>query len=221
MEKKIKTNINNKNILLLLVIALVILLTFSYIIYMAAKVGIEGGGSSNVVGGPTEIKNNISGNFKDCSLLSGSCLDAGCDKYFLCSDKKYKKCEIYDCGKDYGIGTIDMGGKMAISREVKFNEANVLKMIEKCQGTVDVIKNTCNGGSREMEVKVLTNGQCGISGFLAIGKKQGETGEEKVMSGKFSAAGENSYKVTFDVCEDISEIIAIGDGGVSIKKELK
>jgi len=221
VNKKTKTNINKKNIPLTLIIVFVILSLFLYIALMMIKFyGVNDEGRDENVDNAKKEGNGISENFKDCGILFDNCSDVvNCDKYFLCDDKKYKTCEIYDCGKDYGIGTIDKDGKLAISREIKYDEERVIKMIEKCQGKIDVAKNACNGKSREMEVKVLTNGQCEITGFLAVDEGLDENGEQRVGSGKFSIVGENSFKITFDSCEKISEIIAIGNGGVSIKKE--
>lgn len=221
VNKKIKTNINKKNTPLLLIVIFAILSLFLFIAIMIVKLngGNDGRGNGNN-GNAAEKRDKIAENFPDCGILSDDCLDINCDKYFLCNDKEYKACEIYDCGKDYGVGTIDADGKLSISREIKYDEERVRKIIDKCKGGIDVLKNQCIGKNREMEVKVSTNGQCEITGFLAIDKKQSETEEDKVNSGKFSIIGENSYKITFDACENISEIIAIGDSGVSIKKEL-
>ncbi|MFZ2970396.1 MAG: hypothetical protein WA063_04575 [Minisyncoccia bacterium] len=222
VNKKIKTNNNKKNATLILIIIVVA----SLFLYIAIMTGLNersnsgNNGNMDNTGNTEEKRDKITEYFPDCGILSDDCLDVNCDKYFLCNDKEYKTCKIYDCGKDYGIGTIDADGKLSTSRKIKYDEEGVRKMIEKCKGDIDVLKNECIGENREMEVQVSTNGQCEITGFLAIGKKQSENEENKVNSGKFSIIAENSYKVTFDTCENMSEIIAIGNGGVSIKKEL-
>jgi len=155
--------------------------------------------------------------FPECDLLNNECLDTNCDKYFLCSDKKYSICEVYDCGEEFGIGTKDKDGKTNTQRKVKDNKKKIIEVKSRCGGTVEIIKSDCIDEKLEMAVKVVTSGDCAIEGFL-VGYKSGES-EEKIdfKPAKFSSLGGGLYSVSISTCGDVAEIIAIGESGVSIK----
>lgn len=152
--------------------------------------------------------------FPECGLLSDKCLDADCDQYFLCSGKEYSRCEIYDCGEEFGIGTEDKNGKFDIFKKAKYNKEKIIEIKSRCDGTVEIIESDCVDGKLEIAAKVVTSGDCAIEGFL-VGYKSGEKINFKPAG--FFSLGDGLYSVSVGSCGDVAEIIAIGENGVSIK----
>ncbi|MDF1498384.1 MAG: hypothetical protein P1P85_03485 [Patescibacteria group bacterium] len=169
-------------------------------------------------------KNNVQENyfskyFPGCDLLEGNCVSSDCDKYFLCNDKKYSVCEIYDCRGDFGVGTIDADGKTAISKKNKAVRDEIKKIIEKCQGSFEVLSSDCVNNKLKMRVQVSTEGDCEVLGFLAIYGNDGNQDEQQVKSAIFLDLKNNTYAVSFDTCKDIISLIATGESGVGIKQK--
>lgn len=155
--------------------------------------------------------------FPGCGLINNSCLSSKCDQYFLCNDKKYLVCEIYDCGENFGIGTKDENGKMNIEKRIKQDREKIMKMVSKCKGKIEIIDNACESGKLKIQAKVTTAGDCKIEAFMAAyGGGQAES--KSFMSAEFSDLGNNLYAVEIGRCDNILEVIAVGEGGVSIKK---
>ena len=153
--------------------------------------------------------------FPGCELITENCLDSSCRYYFLCNDKKYAKCEIYDCGEDFGVGTMDEKGKISAGKKIKQDREKIKKAINKCRGSVEILSSECAEENLRIKVKVSTAGDCGIKGFIA-----GYGGEEKKLfksAADFSVMEDNSYLVVLNGCEEITKLIAVGEGGVSIK----
>lgn len=158
-----------------------------------------------------EDKALFAADFPGCSLLNKKCLGAECDKYFLCSDRKYLVCEIYDCGEEFGIGTKDENGEINRQRKAKEDKEKIIKIKEKCAGTVEVLESDCLDEKLEMKVKVITNGDCQIAGFW-VGQMNKET-----KPVKFSNLENGLYLVVANSCEEVSELIAAGENGISIE----
>jgi len=155
--------------------------------------------------------------FPECDLLNSKCLDTDCDQYFLCSGKEYSRCEIYDCGEEFGIGTEDKDGEFDISRKAKYNKEKIIEIKNRCNGTAEIIESDCVDGKLEIAAKVVTSGDCAIEGFL-VGYGNQENGEKiSFKPAKFSNVGGGLYSVSVGSCGDVAEIIAIGENGVSIK----
>ena len=155
--------------------------------------------------------------FPECDLLNSECLDMDCDQYFLCSGKKYSRCEVYDCGKEFGVGVEDKSGKIDILRKAKDNKKKIIEVKSRCGGTVEIVESDCVDGKLEIAAKVATNDDCAIEGFL-VGYGNQESGEKiSFKPAKFLSLGSGLYSVSVNNCDDVSEIIAIGENGVSIR----
>lgn len=155
--------------------------------------------------------------FDGCDLLNSECLSMDCEQYFLCNDEKYLACEVYDCGTEFGVGTKDSDGKIKIERELKDNRKKIVEVKSRCSGSLEMTESNYTDGKFEGEVKVTTTGSCEIGGFL-VSCKNLETGEDNSFKpAKFSDSGDGSYLISVDNCSEVSEIIAIGENGVSIK----
>lgn len=156
--------------------------------------------------------------FPECNLLSSNCLNADCDQYFLCNDKEYLRCEVYDCGEEFGIGTKDKDGKVDIlPREAKDNKEKIVEVKSRCSGTVEIVKSDCKDEKLKMTIKVATNGDCKIEGFLVGYRDQEGGGETNFKPAEFSDLDSGVYAVSVNSCNEVLEIIAIGENGVSIK----
>ncbi|MCK5122633.1 MAG: hypothetical protein KAQ87_00575 [Candidatus Pacebacteria bacterium] len=173
----------------------------------------------------TEI-NNLDGSkneefasyFDGCDLLNRECLSMDCGQYFLCNDKEYSVCEIYDCGMEFGIGTKDSEGKIKIERKIKDNRKKIMEVKSRCKGLLEVIESNYVDEKFEANIKVTTAGSCKIGGFL-VSCKNLETGEDNGFKpAKFSDFGSSSYLISVNNCSEMSEIIAIGENGISIKQ---
>lgn len=155
--------------------------------------------------------------FVGCDLLNNKCLDLSCGQYFLCNDEKYKICEIYDCGAEFGVGTKDKNGEVKIERKAKENRDKIIKVKSKCSGSLEIVESNYANEKLEAKIKVTTAGDCEIGGFL-VSCKNIETEESgNFKPAKFSVLDDNSYLISISNCVEISEIIAIGENGISIK----
>lgn len=208
-NKKINTS---TNMLLVLIGIVVVLLLLVFFIQNREEETTETG--LPVSNDPVE---DFSGHFPECDLINDSCLNTNCDKYFLCNDKKYVTCEIYDCKKEFGIVTIDESGEIKTERRIKYDRERITEIKNRCDGKLEIIKSECVEEKLEMRVKVKTAGDCTIGGFMAVYETGEIAGEKNVKSIKFSNLEEEFYLVKADNCEEISELIAVGDSGVSIR----
>jgi len=197
----------------------VIILLFCVVVVSVQRDGNKTGEENN-----TEVNdlNDDKGNefaayFSECDLLNSECFNMDCEQYFLCNDKKYLACEIYDCGTEFGIGTKDSDGKINIEREIKDNRKKIVEVKSRCNGSIELMESNYINERLEANVKVITAGDCEIGGFL-VSCKNLETGESNSFKpAKFSDSGDGSYLVSVSNCSEVSEIIAIGENGVSIK----
>ncbi|MCK4892155.1 MAG: hypothetical protein KAS78_05805 [Candidatus Pacebacteria bacterium] len=155
--------------------------------------------------------------FPGCDLINNSCLSSKCDQYFLCNDKKYLACEIYDCGENFGIRTKDENEKINIEKKIKQDMEKIKKMVSKCNGKIEVIESACESDKLKIKAKITTDGDCKIETFMAAYSSD-QTGSKSFMSAEFSGLGDNLYAVEIGRCDNILEVIAVGEGGVSIKK---
>lgn len=155
--------------------------------------------------------------FPECDLLNSECLDTNCKQYFLCSGKEYLRCEVYDCGENFGVGARDKNGEIDITRKAKDNKKKIAEIKNRCNGSVEVVENNCVDEKLEMAVKVVTGGDCEIEGFL-IGYGNQENGEKiSFKPAKFLSLGSGIYSISLNNCNEVGEVIAIGENGVSIK----
>ena len=208
-----KNKKNRETITSLIFVGIIILVIF--LVFLIQNREKEPGGSELPVNdNPIE---EFSDHFPECSLISDSCLNTNCDKYFLCNDKKYVTCEIYDCKKEFGIVTVDEDGEIKTKRRIKDNIERITEIKNRCDGKLEIIKSECVEEKLEMQVRVKTAGDCAIGGFMAVYKTGEIAGEKNVKSIEFSNSEEEFYLVKADNCEEISELIAVGEAGVSIR----
>lgn len=149
--------------------------------------------------------------FPGCNLMNGECLNSNCDQYFLCSDGKYISCEVYDCGEEFGVGTMDENKKIDTFRKIKDEREKLKEIKNECQGTVEILENQCLDENLIVKARVSTAGDCKISGFFV------SYGEQKKPVLKFSNLGSELYAVSVSGCNDISQLIAIGKNGIIIE----
>ncbi len=192
-------------------------LLFFYIIGVLMQLDEKNGSGALPNQGGLSENSEFASYFPGCGLLNNSCLGSKCDQYFLCNDKKYLVCEIYDCGENFGVGTEDENGKISIEKKIKQDREKIIKMVSKCKGKIEIVNSVCESGKLKIQTKVTTDGDCKIEAFMAAyGGSQTES--KSFAPAEFSVLGNNLYAVEIGRCDDISEIIAVGEGGVSIKK---
>lgn len=155
--------------------------------------------------------------FVGCNLLNSKCLNTDCDQYFLCNDKKYSICEIYDCGEDFGVGIKDQDGKIDVRKKTKQEKEKIKKILDKCRGSLETLENICENGKLKAKVKISTAGSCEIEGFLASYKNTNNAEENELKRAEFSKISEGLYLVNLDDCAKMPELIAVGENGISIK----
>ncbi|MCK4918806.1 MAG: hypothetical protein KAS01_00270 [Candidatus Pacebacteria bacterium] len=216
MENKKQKN-NSKTIFLfiaILVFLLFILVSF-LIQYRENK---ELKNSVSVDNSQTEEVNTgkFSASFPTCGLIYNDCLDTTCGLYFLCNEKKYLTCEIYDCGEEFGVGTEDESGETRIVRELKIDKDKVEELVSKCRGgSLNIIDKECVGNKLIVNVNLDLNDKCEIKNFMAEYNLEGEKTFSSVD--EFSDLGDDNYLLTMNNCDDLVEFIAIGEGGVGIR----
>jgi len=151
----------------------------------------------------------IEKNFSSCSILANSCNDQKCKYNFLCNEEENQNCNVYDCGKEYGIEITEMNGNIMSKTHLKPDQDKVQEIIDKCQGSLEVIsKKECENGKAVASVKVETFGECNVNSFtMKIG------GKNRIA--RFEKEGD-VYNLSAGQCGEISEIKAFGEGGVEI-----
>ena len=155
--------------------------------------------------------------FSNCSLLEDKCLSTKCDKYFLCNDKNYETCEIYDCINEYGIGTIDDSGKKELKREMKDQSVAIQKIRNDCKGEIVILKGGCDESNQKLNIKVKTSGSCSFSSFKIFYLVDGE---EEYEYADFEKLNDEEFLLSMKDCSNIQRIRAISDKGISVEKTL-
>lgn len=222
-NKSAKLNTKNKKISIpvifmeLSVIILIILL--AYIVGVLIQLYGDGcrNGFSPARNGALDNNAEFASYFAGCGLLNNKCLNTDCDQYFLCNDKKYSICEIYDCGEEFGVGTKDQSGKIDVIKKTKQEREKIKKILDRCRGSLEILGKVCENGKLKAKVKVSTAESCEIEGFLASYKNVGNAEENRLERMEFSRISEGLYLVTFDDCAEMPELIAVGENGISIK----
>lgn len=217
MEKKVVKKSKSKAILIF-IIALVIFLfvIIGFLVLSRESRAPENGGV--IVDLKTEIvvEDKFHASFPGCGLIYNDCFDTTCGLYFLCNEKKYSTCEIYDCGEEFGIGTEDNNGEIRITKELKVDKEKVEAIVSKCRGgSLSIEKQECVENKLVVNVSLNVGGECIIKNFMA----EYVFGEENKFRSvdKFSDLGSNNYLLTMNNCDDAVGFIAVGEGGVSIR----
>lgn len=207
-----KTNYKKPNYLifgstllfLLLLVNLATLVIVALIFYKQLPVfGVDGGG---------KLKNPAANNaFAGCQLLSDGCITQDCQFYYLCGDfPAANNCTVYDCGGNYGITAAMADGSFATKEYAKPDKEKIYALVDRCQGKLTVKDKKCVSGKYEINLEVTTKGECLIQGFMV------DTGNKNYIAPEFKP-NSGGYRLTLNSCADYSEIIAVGEGGVSIR----
>ncbi|MCK4918798.1 MAG: hypothetical protein KAS01_00230 [Candidatus Pacebacteria bacterium] len=149
--------------------------------------------------------------FDNCQVLDDSCKDQSCKYLFLCNETEFSDCEVYDCGNEYKMRILDKEGNIKEKTRPKPDQTKVQEMINKCKGAVEVLdKKECENGKAVANVKIETFGECIVNGFTM--KIDG-----KNRIARFEKEGD-IYNLSVRQCGEISDIKAIGEGGVEIRE---
>lgn len=163
-------------------------------------------------GGDNNPKNPVNNVYAGCQLLSDACAAQDCQYYYYCSDfPGAKSCAVYDCGNNYGVAVQTKEGSLATKEYAKPDKEKVYALVDRCQGKLTVKDKKCIQNKYEIDVDVTTKGQCLIQGFMV------DTGNKNYISSEFKPTDNSGYHLTLNSCADFSEIIAVGEGGVSIR----
>lgn len=156
-------------------------------------------------------ENGGAADFSSCSVLKENCPDKSCDLFYLCNEAEVKSCKVFDCGEKYGIETADADGVISKKYRDKFNKEKSELDIKECGGRLAVTeKKECKNDSGELTVQILTGENCEITGFtLKI------DGQDKMVPFRKE---NDTYKLNLNKCGEITDITAIGEGGVQIKE---
>ena len=147
--------------------------------------------------------------FETCAVLADSCNDQLCKYYFLCNEAEFSDCKVYDCGDKYGMEILDKQGNIQNKFRQKPDQTKVREIISKCRGSVEVLERKCEGDKSIARVKVATDGDCKINSFIMM-----IDGENRIA--RFEKEGD-IYNLSVGQCGMISEIKAVGEGGVEIR----
>ncbi|MFA6096474.1 MAG: hypothetical protein WC788_02495 [Candidatus Paceibacterota bacterium] len=149
--------------------------------------------------------------FAKCSILKDNCADKSCDLNYLCNERESKSCKIYDCGGNYGIETADLNDVIEKKYREKSDREKANADVTECGGRLAVIaKGECKDDLGEIKVRVLTGEKCDIAGFtLKI------DGQDKMVPFQ---KDNDAYKLMINKCGEVTDITAIGEGGVQIKE---
>jgi len=149
--------------------------------------------------------------FPDCQLLSDSCNSQDCQFYYLCSDfAAANNCTVYDCGGKYGVAAEMADGRSVTKEYAKPDKEKINALVDRCKGSLTIKNKKCVEGKYQINVAVSTVGECLIQGFMV------DTGNKNYIAPEFTQ-NNGSYSITLNSCADFAEIIAVGEGGVSIR----
>ena len=156
-------------------------------------------------------ENNEPNAFAACKVLVDDCRNKDCEYYFLCNEQETKSCKVYDCGTRYGIETTDGDGNLKKETRQKFDKQKAEADVKDCTGRLAVSDaKDCLDGKATAKVKLMVSGKCEITGFMMK-----VDGQNKIAAYKKEG---DVYAVTANQCGKISEMTAIGEGGVQIKE---
>ena len=193
--KKEKVKIGKKNIL---VVSLIIVISILILIFIKL-----------------DISQTEEDKFSNCKMIVESCITEECKYYFLCSgEPKISDCKVYDCGEEYGVLIKKEGGEILTSTKPKPNLEEAQKVVEKCKGEIKIIDKKCENDSLNIDLEVETIGECEINAFLV------DLGEKNYSQPSWTKSDSVFQLKVADTCS-VVEVIAIGQGGVAIKKSLK
>ena len=162
-----------------------------------------------------ETQPSIEKRFKDCKLLADSCINENCRYYFLCSGyPNLENCKVYDCGEEYGIEVIKKENKIETYTQKKPDVSQAQSVVRKCQGEIKIYERKCQKNSIELKLEVKTEGNCPINAFLL------KVGEKGYIQPSWERKKNLFYLKADNAC-GAEEVIAIGIGGVAIRKRLK
>lgn len=222
-NKSMKLNIKNKKIsipaIFMELSAIILIVLLVYVVGALIQLYGDGyrSGFSPAHNGASNNGAEFASYFVGCGLLNDKCLNTDCDQYFLCSDKKYSICEIYDCGEEFGIGTKDQSGKIDVIKKTKQEREKIKRILDRCRGSLEIFGNVCENGKLKAKVRVSTADSCEIEGFLASYKNAGNAEENRLERVEFSRISKGLYLVNFNDCAKMLELIAVGENGISIK----
>ncbi|MCK4891190.1 MAG: hypothetical protein KAS78_00840 [Candidatus Pacebacteria bacterium] len=152
--------------------------------------------------------------FKDCQVLADFCKDQSCRYLFLCNETEFSDCKVYDCVDKYGMRILDKQGNIQEKTRQKPDQTKVQEMVDRCNGIIEVLnKKECEDGKAVASVKVKTSGECDINSFTMKINDQNRIA-------RFEKSGD-VYNLSVKQCGKISEIKAIGEGGVNIHSNLE
>jgi len=148
---------------------------------------------------------------KECSVMIEDCRKDGCPFYFLCdTGKEIEKCTLYNCRGEYKAEIKEKDNTQIISKNYpRPNLAEINQRRENCIGKVNILSKQCQVGELRITANVSTQGECPVKDFLA--KLDGI-----YYPAEFKKENEN-YIIKVKICGNLSELIAIAEGGVSIK----
>ena len=151
----------------------------------------------------------IEKNFSSCSILANSCNDQKCKYNFLCNEEENQNCNIYDCGKEYGVEITEMNGDIISKTRLKPDQVKIQETVDKCQGSIQILsKSECEDGKAIASVIVETAGECVINSFTM--KVNGENRIAKFIK-------ENDvYNLSVGQCGKISDIKVISGDGLQV-----
>ena len=187
-----------KNLIIAVIISVVV---FSFLIFY---INIQDFSLPEQIGGKMP--------FENCKVLAESCLDKDCPYYFLCDQAKFS-CNVYDCGTYYGVLLKDKNNKTIVRKQPKPKKQKVREAINKCRGTFEILEKKQEGKKLKIKIQITTQGECQIQAFLARTKK----GWQRAVFEK----KDNYYNLVFNdlTKKDVLEIIAVGQGGVTIREK--
>ena len=197
-EKDSKDIKDNKNLIIAIAISLIVFLFLIYYINIQDFFF------------PKHIEKEIP--FKNCEVLAESCLDKDCPYYFLCDVVEFDDCSVYDCETYYGVLIKNKQGETIVREQPKPDKEKVRETLNKCRGTVEVLEKKYKDGKLEIKTSVVTKGDCEILSFIVKTDKGYQTPlfEKK----------DDYYNLVFSASlKDVFEIIAVGEGGVSIREK--
>lgn len=196
---KIKLNAGNLVIALMFSLILFLIVIIVFIFYNRANI--------NSFTGIPPI--TTGGSFSNCTQLAKSCNDNKCDYYNLCGvSSGFKNCQVYDCGKDYGVETVTMDGRTLARTYPKPDPKTAKDNIIACQGTVKILSDKCEKNIGKVNVEVLTKAACPPEAFIV---RIGNQWQPAI----FFKEADNRYSVV-SACENIQELKVIGAKGLII-----
>ncbi|MBN2015132.1 MAG: hypothetical protein JW778_08130 [Candidatus Altiarchaeota archaeon] len=194
-------------------LALFLLLAVSFAAYILVKPGETSTTTTSTTSSTSTTTTTQPFAGAGCQLIARDCVDEACPYFDLCDEGDFTECWVYDCQIEYMVNITRADGRKIIKTSPKskttYSNTQLEEIKKRCSGKVEIIEQECVNNKLQLQVRVETDGVCGIQAFIADAGGGYQTLNFKKTN--------NTYNLTLNHCPQEYKITAITEGGITIK----